>query len=250
MGYIYRITNTINGKSYIGESKQLDIKKRWSNHIKSLETKNGSTALIGAFEKYGIENFKFEVIIICFDDDRLFYEVEYMKKFNTLVPNGYNISEGRLKLDNFNSKSFNEFLNKKKTQAIVFKEKVKNYSVSIREKMENSEKWQKALAEKRCGNNNNRKHTEEGKQKISESVKSYFRNNGKSDINVEKHREAMAKSKGKEIEQYSLDNEFIQKFASMSMAARETELPRITIQLNLYGQAEKGGNYIWKYVQK
>ena len=55
---------------------------------------NCCTYLKRAFEKYGIENFKFRIICICFDDDLNKYEIEYIKKYDTIVPNGYNLSEG------------------------------------------------------------------------------------------------------------------------------------------------------------
>ena len=250
MGYIYRITNIDNGKSYIGETKQLDVQSRWNNHIKSIETKNGATALIGALEKYGIDNFKFEVLIICFDEDRLYYEVEYIKKFSTLVPNGYNISKGRVDVSEYTVTNLTEFIKKKKEQAYEYRTKIKNLSTSISDKMKQSVKWIKAVEEKRVGNKD-RKHDEESKKKISESLHKYFQNinSDKKSSNIEKHREAMAKATGKVVEQYTLDHKFLNKYPSICAAARATKLPRITIQLNLYGKADCGGDYIWKYAQ-
>ena len=248
MGYIYRITNILNGKSYIGETKQVDVQSRWNNHIKSIETKNGATALIGALEKYGQENFKFEVLIICFDEDRLYYEVEYIKKLNTLVPHGYNISKGRVDVSEYSVTDIKSFIKEKKARASEYRTKVKNLSTSISEKMKNSEKWIKAVEEKRVGNKD-RKHNEETKKKIAESVHKYFQNvnSDKKSANIEKHREAMAKAKGKVVEQYTLDNKFLNKYPSICAAARATKLSRITIQLNLYGKADRGGDYIWRY---
>lgn len=52
---IYKITNTVNGKVYIGQS--WDIERRWNSE------KRGSTNehLKSAFKKYGVKNFTFEV---------------------------------------------------------------------------------------------------------------------------------------------------------------------------------------------
>lgn len=130
MGYIYRIVNRINCKVYIGESKSLDIQQRWNGHIRSIISKYGAPALIEAFEKYGLDNFKFEVIIVCFDEDLLYYEAEYIRKYNTLVPNGYNIAEIKF-ITGFNSKNFNDFLKNKKIQSQKYKEKFKSFSPSI-----------------------------------------------------------------------------------------------------------------------
>lgn len=85
--YLYRITNNINKKIYIGITN--NYKKRWSNH--GLE----DTVISKAIKKYGKENFTFEVL---FDNvpieqiDKL--EIEQIKLHNSLVPNGYNVSKG------------------------------------------------------------------------------------------------------------------------------------------------------------
>ena len=75
MAYIYRILNKITQKCYIGESKCLNINRRWNQHKKTIENNKGyCPALRDAVIKYGIENFVFTVIIVCFDDDRFKYE--------------------------------------------------------------------------------------------------------------------------------------------------------------------------------
>ena len=55
--YLYQITNLINGKIYIGQTN--NITKRWSNH-KSCNSPN--TVIAKAIQKYGVENFKFEIL--------------------------------------------------------------------------------------------------------------------------------------------------------------------------------------------
>lgn len=92
MGYIYKITNTINNKCYIGQTLN-DVKERWRQHRKK---STNCRYLKHAFIKYGFDKFKFELICICFDEDLDRYEIEYIKKFNCLVPNGYNLKSGGL----------------------------------------------------------------------------------------------------------------------------------------------------------
>ena len=88
--YLYRITKTINQKKYIGITN--DYKKRWSNH-KSGNSKN--MVIAKAIKKYGKENFIFEIIEQNLTlDEANQKEIEYIKIENTLVPNGYNISQG------------------------------------------------------------------------------------------------------------------------------------------------------------
>jgi len=86
--YIYMITNLINQKKYIGQSK--DAEKRFNQH--SL-TKEKYTSLINrAMNKYGKENFDLEILY--HGENYNEKEKEYIQLYNTLVPNGYNIAEG------------------------------------------------------------------------------------------------------------------------------------------------------------
>lgn len=90
MGYIYKITNKINNKCYIGQT-MLNLSVRWKQHNR---ISSNCIYLKRAFDKHGINNFKFDLICICFDNDLNKYEVEYMDKYNSLVPNGYNLRHG------------------------------------------------------------------------------------------------------------------------------------------------------------
>ena len=65
---IYKITNTINQKSYIGQSNF--IERRLAQHKSPYEQERFSNKpLYQAFKKYGIENFTFEVIEECSVED-------------------------------------------------------------------------------------------------------------------------------------------------------------------------------------
>lgn len=91
---IYKITNTINGKCYIGQST--NINKRWNNHkcYKSQHKENWSAfPLYRAIEKYGIENFTFEVLEECFPEQLNEKEVQYIKEYNSFGE-GYNQTSG------------------------------------------------------------------------------------------------------------------------------------------------------------
>ncbi len=89
MGYIYIIENKINGKKYIGQTICDDIEKRWKQH-KKIDKNSIGSCLYNAYIKYGISNFIFKIICICFNSDADNYEIEYIKKYNTIYPNGYN----------------------------------------------------------------------------------------------------------------------------------------------------------------
>lgn len=82
---IYKITNLINNKCYIGQS--IDIQRRWNKHKNS----NLSYPLYNAFRLYGLENFLFEVLEECDRAELNEKELFYIKKYNSCNPeNGYN----------------------------------------------------------------------------------------------------------------------------------------------------------------
>lgn len=92
---IYSITNIINGKLYIGKSK--NIKSRWLDHERNLrKNKHHNDYLQNAWNKYGEVNFKFDVVEITDEECKLDeLEIYYIKQFNSTNDNyGYNIREG------------------------------------------------------------------------------------------------------------------------------------------------------------
>lgn len=61
-GFIYKITNQLNGKAYIGKTTK-SIEERFKVHIKDSKRENCKDRLLyRAFNKYGIENFSIEVV--------------------------------------------------------------------------------------------------------------------------------------------------------------------------------------------
>lgn len=85
---IYKITNKINGKVYIGQS--LDIEYRWKRHLWASD----NCAIHLAMRKYGNNNFSFEVLEEC--DKSILNEREqyWITYYNSIVPNGYNMTQG------------------------------------------------------------------------------------------------------------------------------------------------------------
>jgi group I intron endonuclease len=61
---IYKITNLINGKVYIGKTLQTAASKRWAQH-KDLANRGSNHIIHRAIKKYGVTNFTFEVIFSC-----------------------------------------------------------------------------------------------------------------------------------------------------------------------------------------
>ncbi len=94
MAFIYRITNLINGKKYIGETALKDPSKRWQSHLHAIREGRGCPLLRKAVEKYGADNFKFEVICECKHEERYEKEKEWIASENSITPNGYNVLKG------------------------------------------------------------------------------------------------------------------------------------------------------------
>ena len=82
--YVYLTTNLVNGKQYVGDHT---IKSQGKYYLGS------GTILKQAIKKYGEENF-FKEILKWFTTREKAYKSQqiYIYKFNTLSPNGYNIS--------------------------------------------------------------------------------------------------------------------------------------------------------------
>lgn len=92
MGIIYKITNTINNKEYIGQTTR-NISERWREH-KSKSNPSDGTYLHNAIAKYGHENFTIEEIDNCVDSLLNDKEIEWIVIANTYYPNGYNLTSG------------------------------------------------------------------------------------------------------------------------------------------------------------
>lgn len=89
--FIYKITNLINNKIYIGKTKHL-IYKRWRQHIES--SHNPKVAIHYAIRKYGENNFKINVIMKCRTFKELNENEKFYIRYYKSLKNGYNLTEG------------------------------------------------------------------------------------------------------------------------------------------------------------
>ena len=100
MNYIYKITNTLNGMAYIGQTTKARPTDRFSQHkylATHPEQEKTASYLHRAMAADGVDNFQFEIIEEVWDGDNdLLNEREkfWIKELNTLVPDGYNLTEG------------------------------------------------------------------------------------------------------------------------------------------------------------
>ena len=92
---IYKITNKINGKVYIGQAINIHYRfTRHKNDAFDLNNRQYHSALYQAIRKYGIENFIFEVIEECAPDKLDEKEIHYIAQYESFGPKGYNLTPG------------------------------------------------------------------------------------------------------------------------------------------------------------
>lgn len=187
-GWIYCITNLVNGKKYVGQTRNKGgYKCRWDDHKKLLRAnkhvgRNGKADhLQNAWNKYGEENFDFillhEIISNTEEEcknklDEL--EIHYIKTWKLLNRDlGYNIADGGGASNNFAGKTKEEMIEIKSKMSNSHKGKHngfygKHHSEYSKNKISNSKKG------KYVGESNpfyGKKHSDSSKNKVSESKK-------------------------------------------------------------------------------
>lgn len=163
---IYKITNTINGKCYIGQS--IDIQKRWSDH----KICRMQFPLYRAFKKHGLEVFTFKVLIECPVERLDYYEMACIAEYNSFGSEGYNCDEGG---DSHRGRECSDETRLKLSVALkghILSDETKaklSISASARSKRAPHSEETKAkmrLASKGNQNNKGRIHSEEAKQNM------------------------------------------------------------------------------------
>lgn len=89
MGFVYLIRNTVNGKCYVGQTRQRWVSQRWNKHKTRPEG-----ILKFAFARHGLDKFEFSVICEIPNEELNDREVKEIAERETRTPNGYNIQSG------------------------------------------------------------------------------------------------------------------------------------------------------------
>ena len=269
MGVIYLRPNLINGKKYVGKTTDLKTRQyNWNN----LTQPYAGPAINNARAKYGIDNFGFEILKECNDDELDYWEKYYIKELNTKVPYGYNMTEGG---DGNNGYSPTEETRKKISEAqkgekhwnygkhlseetrkkISIINKGKKLSEETRKKLSEAAKGRKPselcrmrqieavkgkkrspeAIRKSAEGRRGYKHTEETRKKISETAKG-------------KHKGIYNTKISKPLFQINKNtNQIIREFPSLSQITRDLGYSIGNISQCCNGERKSAYGYIWKY---
>ena len=239
MGYIYLVTNLLTGHQYVGQTIRKDIETRWNQHRKIHKNAIGNY-LYNAYMKYGIANFSFKIICLCFDEDCNRLEEEYIQKFKTLAPNGYNLQSGG-----------NNWHHHPET-----KEKMSK-SLKGRKAIKITDKWRSDMSERMTGSKNpnyGKAMTKEQKEAISKTIKTQYSSNSKVKNlkGLEKGRIKLIEENKffKKVAKYDLSGDIIESFNSISDASEKTGVCFSTISRVCAGKPhyKTAGGFFWKFI--
>lgn len=164
-GIIYKVTNLINGKCYIGKTTQT-LNARKSDH-KGYAKRNGSDYFHKAIKKYGLDNFKWE--ILCEDVPILFLGIRETMKI--IVENSH-ISTGRGYNLTWGGEGTSGYKHTEETRRKMMKPKSEEAKKHMmKPKSEEAKKHMSIAQKEKTGEKNNfygRKHSEEAKRKMRE----------------------------------------------------------------------------------
>lgn len=199
---IYKATNKLNGKCYIGQTtRNLNVRK--NIHEKCAED-GSKTKFHNAIKKYGKENFNREVVEIVNDKDKLNeLETFYIRKFDS-VNNGYNMYYGGYENPMFVEEIYERHSNKMRSPEV--RKKISD-SMKIVRKNESEEK-------RKLHNKN-----------VSEGLKRFYAEGKKPNYKhprylTEEHKESLNESHYKEVYCVNEAGDIIKEFKCIRDAAK------------------------------
>lgn len=190
---IYKVTNKVNGKIYIGQTIRTLEQRKWQ-HLDA--AKNGcKTHFYNAIRKYGEENFVFEII----DEASSLQELNeleryYIAKFNC-IENGYNMVDGG-------------------NNNVMFLDDVKQKHLESMRSDETRAKISKTMKKYR------KEHPWTDEQKRKFAISKYGNKNFAGHTLTEKHKEALNKSHYKRVYCIDENNNVVRHFDTVQSAAK------------------------------
>lgn len=260
-GCIYKITNLINGKVYIGQS--INFKNRMYYYNGSLA--KGQNKLHNAFKKYGINNFIMEQIAFGKKGE----DLDNLEVFNITsydsIKNGYNCESGGTNGYSHSAETRRKLSEARKGRVISeetrrkISESLKGAIVSqaTRDKIGKksrgrvfSQESKQKMRESHLGNS----HKQESKDKISKGLRQAYTDGLRSLIVSEDTKAKISNTLMGHIppnrlcvNQYTKDGEFIKSHESLTAAANSINRSCGLLCMCLKGKCEFAGGFKWEY---
>ena len=231
---IYLITNHINGKKYIGQSRNLI--KRWGQHKTESRKDNPKMIVDKAIKKYGIDNFSFEILFECPLDMLDDWETDMIRLYDSVRPRGYNcvdkcrgVSEKEIEKSRKRMKENNPMKNPDVVERVRNKLKGTHHNRVT--------EYQIEVTKKRMKENNPMKNPD-----VVEKVKMKLTGRKQDKERV------IRNSKHTNILQFSKDGKFIKKWDLVSDITKELGVDHCCIYAVLNGKQKTAGGYIWRCI--
>lgn len=209
---IYLRRNLINGKCYVGQTSNF---KRRNNEWRCLKKCYNKHIDVDR-ELYGLDKFTVEVLAEadCLEDA---YELEqrFIADYNSICPNGYNISTGGHGTSGVEGYWKDKHRSEETKQKIREGNKGKHFSEEHKQKLSEAHKGKPSPMY-------GKHHTDETKQKISEANKI-------------------------PVYQYTLDGELVAIWSSAKDAEEKLGIKRSNISACCKGKLKSAGGYIWSF---
>lgn len=232
MYYIYKATNTINNKVYIGQT--VDFERRKREHLSAKNGVHARCVFHKAIQKYGKENFEWEIIDTCETlNEALFLESIYISKYNSCTfvnnSNGYNIV----------------YTQNDKKGYVHNCQKVIAYDLNGKF-IKVYYSYEQASRELKCKSSNIRKCiTGERKSTGGYQFKSYEKNFSKK---IKPYKTNELEAKYKKVYQYDTSLNFVKKFHSLSECAEYVHGNRTCISRSIK-ENRPYKNFIYSFVK-
>lgn len=253
---IYKITFLQNKNLfYIGSSQ--DVRKRLIHHLSQLKNlKHQNKILLNYYKKYGIDNFKFDVVEYCdleflivkeqyyIDNLNPFFNIRKIADRNTGVVQSEELKKRRSETRKgvkFSKEHCENISKSKKGKKLTYK---KFNSPETRIKISNSNKGRlvsNETREKLSIAGSKRIHSKESIEKRILKVK------GMKMTDIQKQK--LSKAKSKIVYQYDKCFNLIEKYPSALIASNSTKILHTSICKVCRGIAKSAGGYIWSYIK-
>jgi group I intron endonuclease len=201
MACIYKVTNKLNKKTYIGYSK--NFAKRKSVHKENALKRNVGFVFYQAIRKYGWDNFEWEIIYESWDDKHCLTVMEpyFITEYNSFGENGYNMTRGGERgPDTIKRKPLTEE-QKNNISVQTKKNALRGENHPMYGTKANSKFLQSAKTSML-----GKQHSEETKKQQSNSRKEYLKLNNAGMLGKKHSTETKQKMKSKRLEKWELYN--------------------------------------------